>query len=208
MTRAESRQPQADRVYERLAPVYDLVYGSLLQPGRRRAMARLAPRGGEAILEVGVGTGFGLRQYPRTCRISAIDLSPSMIALARERAARQRLGNVSLCRMDAARLGFRDGCFDAVYAPYVVNVVADPVQVANEMRRVCRPGGRLVFLNHFDGIAENNAVTKTIGRMAARIAAVNWHLNLDAFLRAAHLRPQSIDRVNAAYVSAVVVCIV
>jgi phosphatidylethanolamine/phosphatidyl-N-methylethanolamine N-methyltransferase len=171
-------------------------------------MTRLAPRDGETILEVGVGTGFGLRQYPDTCRITAIDLSPSMIALARERAGRQRLGNVSLCRMDAIRLAFRDGSFDAVYAPYVVNVVPDPVRMANEMRRVCRPGGRLVFLNHFDGIAENNAVTKAIGRMAARIAAVNWNLDLDAFLRAADLRPQTIERVNAAQVSAVVVCVV
>jgi phosphatidylethanolamine/phosphatidyl-N-methylethanolamine N-methyltransferase len=131
-----------------------------------------------------------------------------MIALARERAERQRLSNISLCRMDAARLGFRDGHFDAVYAPYVVNVVSDPVRVANEMRRVCRPGGRLVFLNHFDGIVDNNPVTKALGRMAERIAAVNWHLDLEAFMRAADLRPQTVERVNAAQVSAVVVCVV
>jgi phosphatidylethanolamine/phosphatidyl-N-methylethanolamine N-methyltransferase len=197
-----------EHTYERLAPIYDVIYGTLLQPGRRRAMARLAPRGGETILEVGVGTGFGLRQYPATCRVTGIDLSASMIDVARDRAKRQRLPNVSLSRMDAALLAFADAQFDAVYAPYVVNVVSDPIQVAREMRRVCRPGGRLVFLNHFDGLTDNNPMTTTIGRMASTIAGVNWHLDFGEFIRATGLKPQSIDAVNAAQVSAVVLCVV
>ena len=63
-------------VYERLAPLYDVIYGALLEPGRRRAVARLAPRPGERILEVGVGTGFGLRRYPAGCRVVARPPSP------------------------------------------------------------------------------------------------------------------------------------
>jgi phosphatidylethanolamine/phosphatidyl-N-methylethanolamine N-methyltransferase len=195
-----------ERVYERLAPVYDLVCGTLLQPGRRRAMARLAPREGETILEIGVGTGFGLRQYPVSCRVMGIDLSASMIDVARDRARRQRLPNVSLSRMDAALLGFADGQFDAVYAPYVVNVVSDPVRVAAEMRRVCRPGGRLVFVNHFDGIMDSSPMTATIGRMATRITGVNWHLDFSQFIRETGLKPVSIEPVNLAQVSMVVLC--
>ena len=47
------------------------------------------------------------------------------------------------------RLPFADDSFDIVYAPYLISVVPDPVAVAREMRRVCRPGGRIIFLNHF-----------------------------------------------------------
>ena len=51
--------------------------------------------------------------------------------------------------MDAADLRFPDNTFDIVYAPYLISVVPDPVAVVREMRRVCRPGGRIVILNHF-----------------------------------------------------------
>jgi phosphatidylethanolamine/phosphatidyl-N-methylethanolamine N-methyltransferase len=208
LSAANRRSPEneVERVYERLAPVYDLIFGTVLQPGRRRAMARLAPRGGEAILEVGVGTGFGLRQYPAGCRVTGIDLSASMIDVARDRTKRQHLPNVSLSRMDAALLAFADRQFDAVYAPYVMNVVPDPIRVAGEMRRVCRTGGRLVFLNHFSGITVSNPVTATIGRVASRVAGVNWQLDFDEFMRATGLEPASIEPVNAVQVSAVVLC--
>src|SRR5262245_35828755 len=110
----------------------------MLQPGRSRAMERLAPRAGESILEVGVGTGFGLMAYPSHCRVVAIDLTASMIARAQRRLRTHRIAHVSLCRMDAATLAFPDSRFDAVYAPYVINVVPDPVRMAREMLRVCR----------------------------------------------------------------------
>src|SRR5262249_46825467 len=148
-----------ETVYQRLAPIYDLIYGAMLQPGRRRAMARLAPRAGESILEIGVGTGFGLMADPAGCRVVAIDLSAPMIERAAARVKRRTIAHLSLCRMDAARLAFPDAHFDAVYAPYVINVVSEPVQAAREMLRVCRPGGRLVLLNHFDRVdGSDNAV--------------------------------------------------
>ena len=116
----------ADIVYHQLAPLYDAIYGVLLQPGRRLAMTCLAPQAGESILEVGVGTGFGLRAYPSGCRVAAIDLSQDMPARAARRRQKHGLAQVTLCRMDATRLAFADGVFDAVYASYVVNVVPDP----------------------------------------------------------------------------------
>jgi phosphatidylethanolamine/phosphatidyl-N-methylethanolamine N-methyltransferase len=193
--------------YQRFAPVYDMFYGITLQPGRRRALARLAPRPGESILEVGAGTGFGLSQYPRGCRVAAVDLSARMIARASARLRRHRLGHISLCRMDAARLAFPDDHFDAVYAPYVVNVVADPIRVGGEMLRVCRPGGRLVLLNHFAGVdGANAAVNSTVGRLARTMTGVDWDLDLATFVREAGLTLHSVEPVNFAGVSAVVVC--
>lgn len=193
-------------VYERLAPIYDVIYGVTLEHGRRQAMARLAPRRGESILEIGVGTGLSAVEYPPDCRVVAIDVSAPMMARARHRLARRGVEHVALCRMDAARLGFLDGRFDAVYAPYVMNVVPDPVSVAREMLRVCRPTGRLVLLNHF-GRDEHggSAFDGFLGRLASH-AGVNWDLDLHAFLREAGLTALSIDRVNVPRVSSVVVC--
>src|SRR5262245_2253334 len=111
-----------ESLYSRFAPFYDVIYGSTLQHGRRRAMVRLAPRAGESILEVGVGTGLSAVHYPPGCRVTAIDLSADMLGRARARIARHGTHHVRLCRMDAAHLACRDAEFDAVYAPYVLNV--------------------------------------------------------------------------------------
>jgi phosphatidylethanolamine/phosphatidyl-N-methylethanolamine N-methyltransferase len=130
-----------------------------------------------------------------------------MLDRARARLARRRVGHVRLCRMDAAELAFADSRFDAIYAPYVLNVVPDPVRVAREMLRVCRPDGRLVLLNHFDWTAaDRRALDRLIGRLAVRLSGVDWSLDLDAFLEKAGLVALSVERVNVPRVSSVVVC--
>src|SRR5262249_9033840 len=130
-----------------------------------------------------------------------------MLKRARARLGRRRPGQITLLRMDAARLGFRDESFDAVYAPYVMNVVPDPVAVAREMRRVCRPDGRLVLLNHFADAAPPWATwaTDLLGKIAAH-AGVNWELDLHEFLLDAGLVARSVERVNVPSVSSVVIC--
>src|SRR5687768_607227 len=137
------------RVYENLAWAYDFTFGPTLHPGRVHAIQRMGIRSGEHVLEVGVGTGINASLYPRDCAVTGIDLSGSMLDKARERVARKDISNVRLLEMDAADLKFADGAFDIVYAPYLISVVPDPIAVAREMRRVCRPGGRIIFLNHF-----------------------------------------------------------
>jgi phosphatidylethanolamine/phosphatidyl-N-methylethanolamine N-methyltransferase len=204
---AEGRRLNSvEAIYERLAPIYDLIYGVTLEPGRRRAMARLAPAGGESILEIGVGTGLSAMAYPPGCRVVAIDLSAHMIGRAHARFVRHGVHHVTLCRMDAARLAFPDACFDAIYAAYVMNVVRDPVTVVRDMIRVCRPSGRIVFLNHFDRAGgSRGGLDGLLGRLASR-AGVDWHVDLPSFLHAAGLTSLSIDRVNVPRVSSVVVC--
>jgi phosphatidylethanolamine/phosphatidyl-N-methylethanolamine N-methyltransferase len=169
-------------------------------------MRRLAPAHGESVLEIGVGTGLSAVAYPESCRVVGIDISPAMLARARTRLRRCGAGHVSLCLMDAERLAFADARFDAVYAPYVLNVIPDPVLVAREMARVCRPDGRIVMLNHFartDGAG--SPVDAFLGKLAARFD-INWHINLDAVLIAAGLTRQSVEQVNLPRVSSVVVC--
>src|SRR5262249_1791988 len=194
-------------IYTHLAPLYDLIYGALLYHGRRSAIDRLAPQPGESILEVGVGTGLSAVHYPDGCRVTAIDLSEAMLERAQARLLRRSCRHVRLCRMDASRLAFRDGQFDAVYAPYVLNVVSDPEAVVREMLRVCRRSGRLVLLNHFDdGERRPELWNRFAGRLAAWISGVDWHLNLEPLLAATDLTAISIDSVNLPPVSSVVVC--
>jgi len=201
-----SKDNSLEAIYERLAPIYDLIYGVTLAHGRREAMTRLAPERGESILEIGVGTGLSATAYPVGCRVVAIDLSAHMIERAQARLAKRGIRHVYLSRMDAAHLAFADAQFDAVYAPYVMNVVPDPVKVMREMLRVCRPSGRLVLLNHFRGRGEKRLGFESLLGLVASKAGVNWDIDLQALLRAAGLTAQSVDRVNVPRVSSVVVC--
>src|ERR1041385_7367236 len=137
------------KVYENIAWFYDFTFGPALHPGRVDAIKRMGIKAGDRVLEVGVGTGINAPLYPSDCSVTGVDFSSSMLEKARERIARKGVRNVRLLQMDAANMKFADDTFDIVYAPYVISVVPDPVAVTREMQRVCRPGGRIVILNHF-----------------------------------------------------------
>jgi phosphatidylethanolamine/phosphatidyl-N-methylethanolamine N-methyltransferase len=200
------RAATVEGVYRRLAPVYDVLYGWGLQQGRDVAMRHLAPMAGETICEIGIGTGLSARGYPAGCRVVGLDLSAAMLSRARRLVAAQGLGHVSLCRMDATNLAFRERQFDAVYAPYVINVVPAPLRVARELARVCRPGGRLVFLNHFAGTGVRpRRLDSVLGSAASWLGGVDWHLDLETFVDQAGLHVRSVEPVNAG-VSHVLVC--
>jgi phosphatidylethanolamine/phosphatidyl-N-methylethanolamine N-methyltransferase len=194
-------------VYDKLAFVYDLTFGPTLHPGRLQAIERMNIQPGERVLEVGVGTGINLSLYPREAAVTGIDFTPSMLEKARERAARKDAAPVRLLQMDAADLKFSDDSFDIVYAPYLISVVPDPIKVALEMRRVCRPGGRIVFLNHF---LSSNALLSRIERL---ISPATIHigfksdLDLPAFLAQADLKPVSIEKVNWPRIWSLVTCV-
>jgi phosphatidylethanolamine/phosphatidyl-N-methylethanolamine N-methyltransferase len=194
-------------VYDKLAKVYDLIFGPTLHPGRIRAIQRMGIQAGEKVLEVGVGTGINLPLYPRDCSVVGIDFSSSMLEKARERAARKETANVRLLQMDAADLKFADGAFDIVYAPYLISVVPDPIKVAREMRRVCRSGGRIIFLNHF---LSPNAVLSRVERLISPLTihiGFKADLDLPAFLAQADLQPVSIEKVNVPRIWSLVTCV-
>ncbi|HYB97011.1 MAG TPA: methyltransferase domain-containing protein [Vicinamibacterales bacterium] len=196
----------ADIIYGPLTPIYDVVCGALLQPGRKRAMEHLDPQPGERILEVGVGTGLDLNDYPVNCTVVAIDLSRAMMERAEKRLDGAHRQGVKLLQMDATYLAFGDATFDAVYVPYTINVVPDPIAAGKELVRVCRPHGRIVLLNHFDGVPETSNLINAIAGRLASAASVNWHLNLEQFLSAIGLRAIETEAVNIPRLSTVVVC--
>jgi phosphatidylethanolamine/phosphatidyl-N-methylethanolamine N-methyltransferase len=185
-----------EAVYEKLAKVYDLTFGPTLHPGRLQAIQRMNIQPGERVLEVGVGTGINLSLYPTDAAITGIDFSEPMLEKARERASRKDMRHTRLLQMDAADLKFADDSFDIVYAPYLISVVPDPIGVAQEMRRVCRPGGRIIILNHF---LSPNPLLSRIERLISPFTihiGFTADLDLPAFLAQADLKPVSIEKVN------------
>lgn len=137
------------RTYKIQSFFYDWVSGPTLHSGRVQAFRALDPQPGQHVLEVGAGTGLSLQYYPQGVRITGIDLTESMLAKARKRAVEQGLDSADFHVMDAQAMTFADSTFDHVVAMYVVSVVPDAAKMIREMRRVCRPGGRLTVVNLF-----------------------------------------------------------
>jgi ubiquinone/menaquinone biosynthesis C-methylase UbiE len=98
-------------------------------------------------LEVAIGTGLNLPHYPPGIRLTGVDLSPEMLALAR--ASARRLGRtIELLEADAHDLPFADCSFDTVVCTYALCSVPDETRAISEMKRVLQPGGRLILVDH------------------------------------------------------------
>ncbi len=140
-----------EKAYKRYSKFYDLVFGAVFHPGRKTAVEKLECRAGDKVLEVGVGTGLSLPMYSHDVRVTGIDLSAEMLAKAQKRVQEENLTHVEdLLQMDAQEMTFEDSTFDKVIAMYVASVVPDVSRLASEIRRVCKPGGTIIFLNHFE----------------------------------------------------------
>jgi phosphatidylethanolamine/phosphatidyl-N-methylethanolamine N-methyltransferase len=137
-----------EKAYARWAPVYDVVFGPLLDMGRRTA-TNAATRIGGRILNVGVGTGLELPYFDKSHEVVGVDISEPMLRKAQERIDREKLVNVKgLSVMDGANLAFADGSFDCVVAQFVITTVPQPEKTLDEFARVLKPGGEIILVNH------------------------------------------------------------
>ncbi|HOB76118.1 MAG TPA: methyltransferase domain-containing protein [Phycisphaerae bacterium] len=133
--------------YTACAPVYNLLVWPLSRM-RRASIQRLDLRPGEKVLIVGAGTGLDLDYLPSGTDITAIDLTPAMLARLRRRA--ERLGLAVNARiLDGHTLDFPDNSFDAAILHLILAVIPDPVRCVREVARVLRPGGRAVIMDKF-----------------------------------------------------------
>jgi ubiquinone/menaquinone biosynthesis C-methylase UbiE len=138
----------ARKRYDRAAPYYDLFEAPMERLRFSRWRAKLRKRiKGDQVLEVGVGTGKNLPYYPPGIKVNAVDFSPHMLERARGRISTLDL-EVELAEMDVQYLAFQDHVFDTVFATFLFCSVSDPVSGLQELRRVCKPTGRLLLLEH------------------------------------------------------------
>jgi phosphatidylethanolamine/phosphatidyl-N-methylethanolamine N-methyltransferase len=160
--------------YRRWAGIYDTVFGGILLGARRRAVELVNQLPGRDVLEVGVGTGLALPYYNADRRITGIDLSAEMLAVAAKRVAASRLRNIAALReMDAEATDFPDASFDIAVAMFVASVVPHPPLLLAEMRRVVRPGGNILFVGHF---ASQQGFRWWVERtLAPASRALGWH---------------------------------
>jgi ubiquinone/menaquinone biosynthesis C-methylase UbiE len=143
----EEPTAKARRVWDEFAPRYDRAMRLFerMQFGGGRQWVCSRARGD--VLEVGVGTGLNLPFYPPGVRLTGVDLSPAMLAVARRRAA--ELGRqVELGEGDAAALPFPSASFDTVVCTLSLCAIPDHRAAIAEMWRVLRPSGRLLLLDH------------------------------------------------------------
>lgn len=194
--------------YRRLAPLYDLVFGASLAPGRRAALAALACRPGERVLEVCVGTGMSLPLYPQQVRVTGIDASRDMLARAAARVAARRLSQVeALVQMDAGRLAFADGSFDKVTLMFALSGLPDPVRAVREMQRVCRPGGTMVIVQHFRTDSLLMRACEFLLEPTYRLMRYRADMDLERFLAAVKLDVVETRRTNLFGYATLLTCV-
>ena len=187
---------QVERAYELYAPVYDFIFDWIFAPGRNAAIQHLAVKPNEMVLEVGIGTGLNLPLYPASCRLTGIDLSGDMLDKAVERAQKLAMPNVALKVMDATSMDFAENEFDKAVATYTISAVPDPVAVLREMRRVVKPGGALVIVNHFRSERRLSGFVEDL--MAPVCTRLGWKSNLPMMplLEQVGLTPEVVTKVN------------
>lgn len=159
------------KAYKRYSKVYNFYFGWIFHPGRQTALELVDTKPGHRILEVGVGTGLSLPLYPKDVKVVGIDISEPMLSKARELVIEENLSHVEALEvMNAEEMTFPDNSFDSVVAMYVATVVPSPKKFVNEMKRVCKPNGRIVILNHF------NSPHNLGGKLVSKLAPLSRHL--------------------------------
>ena len=193
MQKTGSSPDRTRRRYNRMAFFYDFMEAPMerlrFASWRQRLTGRIT---GPTALEIGVGTGKNFAYYPDNVYMAGIDLSPRMLARAHKKANKLNI-NVDLQEMDVQHLDFADRSFDTVFATFVFCSVPDPVMGLRELRRICKPEGRLLLLEHmrpdsvalgffFDAL--NPMVVRMMGaninrRTIDNIRAAGWQIQME-----------------------------
>lgn len=132
--------------YNRIAPLYNFIEAipeMMFKPWRKKLLAKTKGK----ILEIGVGTGKNFPHYPSGASVTGIDIAERMLVIARKEASELGLP-FDLSEGDVQNLNFPDNSFDTTVVTFVFCSVPDPIQGLRELRRVVKPSGRILLLEH------------------------------------------------------------
>ena len=143
---------------------------------------------GAKVLEVGVGTGLSLESYPRDASVTGVDLSESMLSEAQQLIIENGWNHINVLPMNAEELEFEDSSFDFVTSFHTISVVSRPQAMMSEIVRVCKPGGRVLMINHFR--SDNPIIAKVVDSAGNLTKHLGWRtdLGLDEVLSELPLR--------------------
>jgi phosphatidylethanolamine/phosphatidyl-N-methylethanolamine N-methyltransferase len=198
-------QAHESRLYSEYALLYDKTFGKIFYDRIRQVIESLNIPPGAQVLELGVGTGTSFPAYPRHCQIIGIDLAADMLAQARAKIAKNSWSHLQVMEMNALNLTFADNSFDYVTAFHTVTVVPDPVRMLAEAKRVCRPGGKIVIVNHFTtDLPIIGPLTEALDPVTRRLG---WRtkLRLESFLAATDFNVEEIYKISKLSLYTVVV---
>lgn len=170
-------QPHSSPFYNHLVPAYQALWPAMARKRILATIEALEFSPGTRVLEVGVGTGMSLTSYPHNIDVTGVDLSEAMLAEADQLIKDNDWRHINVMPMNAENLEFPDSSFDVVTSFHTVSVVSDPQKMMSEIVRVCKPGGRLVLINHFR--SGNPLIARVVDSAGNITKRLGWRTDLD-----------------------------
>ena len=176
-TSKRSPLPHTSPIYSNLVPAYQALWPAVARKRIFAAVRSLNLPAGANVLEVGVGTGLSLDSYPTDVSVTGVDLSESMLAEAQQLIQLRRWKHINVMQMNAESLTFDDATFDFVTSFHTISVVSRPDAMMREVVRVCKPGGRILIINHFR--SENPIIARVVDSAGNITKRLGWRTDLD-----------------------------
>ncbi|KAA1258329.1 putative methyltransferase YcgJ [Rubripirellula obstinata] len=174
---AKKAQPHASPFYNNLVPAYQALWPAM---AKRRILATIKALdipAGTNLLEVGVGTGMSLESYPKNISVTGVDLSEAMLSEAEQAIQENHWNHINVLPMNAEKLTFPDSTFDMVTSFHTISVVSEPRKMMSEIVRVCKPGARILLINHFR--SDNPLIAKVVDQAGNITKRLGWRTDLE-----------------------------
>jgi phosphatidylethanolamine/phosphatidyl-N-methylethanolamine N-methyltransferase len=169
--------PHASPFYNNLVPAYQALWPAMAKRRIAATIRALEIPAATNLLEVGVGTGMSLESYPTDISVTGVDLSEAMLAEAEQLIANHRWNHINVMPMNAEELTFPDSTFDMVTSFHTISVVSQPQKMMSEIVRVCKPGGRIMLINHFR--SDNPLIAKVVDQAGNITKRLGWRTDLE-----------------------------